>query len=146
MHPKTHDELVSQAIAWAEDFALCVRNRNFANARTLFASTVLSYGTRAVEVNSLEHLQKEQWHLTWLRTQHFAYLPGSMSTQMSGIGDMAIVCARWTSEGVDTPESWGQQQPYSRTGRCTFALNRTIDDRWMCVHTHFSLDPGNGPN
>ncbi len=146
MHPKIHDELVSQAIAWAEDFALCVRNRDFANARTLFASTVHSYGTKAVEVSSLDQLLKEQWCPTWHRTQRFAYLAESMDIQLSQDGSVAIVCARWRSEGVDSQEAWERQQPYERSGRCTFVLTRQISGSLICNHTHFSLDPGTGPN
>ena len=138
----THAELVQQALAWAEAFAVHVRNRDFESALPMFSAAVHSYGTRAVEVHSLDELKREQWAPTWLRTRGFHHLPDSLDTQVSLDGSMAVICARWASEGVDTPESKEQQEPYKRSGRCTYVLTRAPDGRWTCSHTHFSLDPG----
>lgn len=138
----TRAELVQQARAWAEVFAQQVRNRDTKSALSLFSSDVRSYGTRAVEVHNLDELQRQQWTPTWSRTRGFDHLPDSMHIQVSQDGSMAIISARWTSEGVDTPESWEHQLPYIRSGRCTYVLTRVSDVNWNCTHTHFSLDPG----
>lgn len=139
-------ELIQLATEWAEAFARCVRERDFFAAKQLFCAHVHSYGTRAVEANGLEQLVEQQWTPTWNRTRGFEHLPGSLDVQLSGDGSLAIVCARWASEGVDTPERWGQQAPYRRSGRCTYALTGDGSGGWRCVHTHFSLDPSAGPN
>lgn len=139
-------DLIQRAIAWTEVFARCVRDRDFSSARPLFSPRVHSYGTRTVEAFGLEQLVQEQWTPTWIRTQGFEHQPGSLDVQLSRDGSFALVCARWASEGVDTPDSWGLQTPYRRSGRCTYALTGDDDGVWTCTHSHFSLDPGKGPN
>lgn len=135
-----------QAIEWAQTFAQCVRNKDFHAALHLFSPKVHSYGTRVVEACNRNQLHEGQWTPTWHRTQGFDYLPGSMDVQLSSDASVAIVCALWRSEGVDSPESWGLQQPYERSGRCTFVLTKNHQDAWVCTHSHFSLNPGQGPN
>lgn len=141
MPPHTQAELVRQACAWAEAFAQHVRNRDIESALPMFSPAVHSYGTRAVEVHSLVELKTEQWAPTWFRTRGFHHLPDSVDTQVSPDGSMAVICARWASEGVDSPDAWEQQPPYTRTGRCTYVLTRAGNAGWTCSHTHFSLDP-----
>ena len=50
-------------------------------------------------------------------------------------GDTAWIAAGWRSEATDQ-----DGRPFSRPGRATFILARR-DGRWLCVHSHVSLQP-----
>lgn len=124
-----------------ERFAAFVRARDIESARALFRAEVRGFGTRTPEALGLDELIAQQWRLTWMRTRDFRWLPGSMQLQMSRDAGTAIVHARWDSWGVDSDEAWGEQTPYHRQGRCTFALEREPGGQWQCLHSHFSMDP-----
>jgi ketosteroid isomerase-like protein len=50
-------------------------------------------------------------------------------------GDSAWIAAGWRSEATG-PDG----KPFTRPGRATFILSRR-DGRWLCVHSHVSLQP-----
>lgn len=137
------DNLFQQAVDWAQSFARCVRERDFEAGRSLFLSDVHSYGTRTCEARGLEQLHVQQWAPTWVRTEGFDYIDGSLAVQCSEDGSMLVVLGRWQSRGVDDAGQWGRQIPYARSGRCTFVLLRQTAGL-RCSHTHFSMDPDPG--
>ena len=134
------DDVTRQALDWAQRFARCVRERDFATGRKLFLSNVHSFGTRTCEARGLDQLHSEQWGPTWVRTEGFDYIDGSLEVQRSDDGNMLVVLGRWQSRGVDDAGQWGRQTPYARAGRCTFVLLRQTEGL-LCAHTHFSMDP-----
>ncbi len=135
------DEDRQSALDWMERFAACVRARDIASARPMFSAGLRSFGTRTVEASSLDELVAQQWQPTWLRTREFRYQPGSVELRPSADGSMMLAVARWESIGVDSPEAWDRQAPYARRGRCSFVLQREDAGAWVCIHTHFSMDP-----
>lgn len=140
INPET-EQARRSAVLWAQQFADCVRSRNFERGESLFAPDAHGFGTRCREANSLADLMINQWLPTWPRTTDFDYAPDSVQVNLSDDLSMAFVTARWQSNGVDRAELWGRQAPYLRSGRCTFVLKRLQPDAWSCIHSHFSMNP-----
>lgn len=140
INPKMEEGRLS-AVSWAQQFAACVRSRNFAGGESLFAPSAHGFGTRCREANSLADLLVHQWQPTWPRTADFDYAPDSVHVNLSNDLSMALVTARWQSQGVDQAELWGRQVPYLRSGRCTFVLKLVPPGASCCIHSHFSMDP-----
>lgn len=128
-------------LSWLDTFASCVTARDLNSAKALFTTNVHSFGTRTIEALNIEELIAEQWEPTWLRTTGFKYLSDSIDIILSADETMAVILARWESQGVDSPTLWDKQTPYYRSGRCTFTLKKSASNIWLCVHTHFSMDP-----
>lgn len=110
---------------------------DYESARAIFAEDVLSFGTRADIVSGLGPLQSNQWEGIWPNIRDFKI---NMETIHSG-GDQqhAWGVATWTSTGFREDGS-----PFERPGRATVILERR-ENRWLSVHTHFSLNPGTPP-
>lgn len=138
-----HTTEIEAVIDWATKFARCVRDRDFEGGQALFSAHVHSFGTRTSEAQNLQDLLKDQWSPTWNRTQGFDYVPGSMHVRMSEDACMAVVMARWSSMAIAiaSEDTWNQQVPHRRIGRCSFVLTRIACEQWHCIHSHFSLDP-----
>ncbi len=124
-------------VEWFEKLGKYCASVDYDSARAIFAADVLSFGTRADIVSGLEPLQSNQWEGIWPNIQGFKI---NMDTIHSG-GDQHIAwgVATWTSTGFHDDGS-----SFERPGRATVILERR-QDRWLSVHTHFSLNPGTPP-
>jgi ketosteroid isomerase-like protein len=122
---------------WFEKLGKYCASVDYESARAIFAEDVLSFGTRADIVSGLEPLQLNQWEGIWPNIQDFKI---NLETIHSG-GDQhhAWGLATWTSTGFLEDGS-----SFERPGRATVILERR-QDRWLSVHTHFSLNPGTPP-
>jgi ketosteroid isomerase-like protein len=107
---------------------------DFDSAEAIFASDVVSFGTRAQIVAGIEHLRRNQWEGIWPNID--AFVLDVDAVQGGGDDKTAWGVTTWTSTGFD-PE----HRPFDRPGRATVILERR-DGRWLAVHTHFSLAPG----
>ncbi len=124
-------------VEWFEKLGKYCASVDYDSARAIFAADVLSFGTRADIVSGLEPLQSNQWEGIWPNIQDFKI---NLDTIHSG-GDRhtAWGVATWTSTGFHDDGS-----SFERPGRATVILERR-QDRWLSVHTHFSLNPGTPP-
>ncbi len=122
---------------WFEKLGKYCASVDYESARAIFAEDVLSFGTRADIVSGLAPLQLNQWEGIWPNIQDFKI---NLKTIHSG-GDQrhAWGVATWTSTGFLEDGS-----SFERPGRATVILERR-QDRWLSVHTHFSLNPGTPP-
>jgi ketosteroid isomerase-like protein len=110
---------------------------DYTSAQALFAEEVVSFGTKAKIVTGLNPLQANQWEGIWPNIQDFQI---EMETIHAGGDDtFAWGIATWTSTGFDEGGT-----PFHRPGRATVILHRR-NDRWLAIHTHFSLAPGTPP-
>ncbi len=124
-------------VEWFEKLGKYCASVDYDSARAIFAADVLSFGTRADIVSGLEPLQSNQWEGIWPNIQDFKIY---LDTIHSG-GDQhtAWGVATWNSTGFHDDGS-----SFERPGRATVILERR-QDRWLSVHTHFSLNPGTPP-
>jgi hypothetical protein len=129
------------ALIWMDSFSESVRNRDIHNAKSLFSTSVISFGTRVTKAPDLETLITEQWYPTWERTAEFAIVRESISIEPSNDYSVLIISFLWSSIGVDTPTSWDIQKPYAREGRGTLILKLDHNSSYICTHSHFSLNP-----
>lgn len=110
---------------------------DYTSARALFAFDVVSFGTKAKIVSGLDLLQVNQWEGIWPNIQAFQV---ELETIHAGGDDTyAWGIATWTSIGFDQSGA-----PFHRPGRATVILHRR-NNKWLAVHTHFSLAPGTPP-
>jgi ketosteroid isomerase-like protein len=122
---------------WFARLGHCCAAVDYASARVIFAPDVVSFGTRANIVSGLDALQKDQWEGIWPNIRDFKIdLAGIHS---SGDERHAWGVATWTSTGFDE-----KGVPFHRPGRATVILERR-GDKWLAIHTHFSLNPGTPP-
>lgn len=119
---------------WFQTLERCVRLVDYETARKIFADNVLSFGTRADVVSGLDTLVANQWSGIWPHIRDFTIELDQLHWGASG--DLAWGMAPWNSTGFH-PDGTA----FPRPGRATVIFERR-DDKWLAVHTHFSLFPG----
>jgi ketosteroid isomerase-like protein len=121
---------------WLESFAGYVREVDYASARPLFHPDVLAFGTHNDVIPGLDQWVLTQWDNVWPKTTDFRFVLDQTVILASSDGTMATVIAPWTSTGY-LPDG----SAFPRPGRATLVFSR-IADRWLCVHSHMSLNRG----
>ena len=119
--------------AWLDAFADCVRRVDYEAGKRLFSRDVVGFGTVGVLLEGLDTLVNGQWKRVWGVTTGFRFDYEHLTCGSNG--NLAWAAVQWTS--------WARNregQTYERRGRATYLLQR-IDDRWLAIHTHHSLDP-----
>ncbi len=134
---KSPTDAVREWFAALNDYCESV---DYVAARTIFASGVASFGTRADIVTGVEALRKNQWEGIWPNISDFKV--DLSSVRGGGEGDIAWGMAVWSSTGFHE-----DGRPFDRPGRATVVLQRqetgcSGNRPWLAVHTHFSLNPG----
>ncbi len=126
--------------AWLEEFASCVRNRDFERGRDMFLEEVVGYGTWTDRMVGLDNLVVSQWCNVWPKTEGFTFDWDSSNVWCDhpSAPKLAVIAALWSGNGVD-----GSGGHFDRKGRSTTVLQKDAADRWRAVHTHFSLLPNN---
>jgi ketosteroid isomerase-like protein len=124
--------------AWHEDFAACVRNRDFAGGHALFAPECRGFGTCTEFAADLGGLAQNQWLPVWGSTHSFHFLPAPFEVILSPDGLLACVLALWESKGIGPDGA-----DFPRRGRCTTVLRPSgiVSPKWLAVHTHYSKTP-----
>jgi ketosteroid isomerase-like protein len=120
------------ARGWLSTFEAACRARDFDGGRLMFAQDAVAFGTWAMAVHGLDNIVREQWKNVWPRIRGFTFEPGA---EIRTDGDTAWIATGWHSEATG-PDG----KPFTRPGRATFILARR-DGRWLCVHSHVSLQP-----
>jgi ketosteroid isomerase-like protein len=121
---------------WLDRFATCVRGRDFAGGRAMFAEDVTSFGTWTGRMDGLDTLIARQWRNVWPRTCGFSFDLENVVGDASSDGGTAWTAATWTSHALNDDGTPG----FLRSGRATFAFRRQ-HGLLVAVHSHFSLDP-----
>ena len=119
---------------WFRRMETCVRAIDYPQARTLFASDVVAFGTRAEVVEGLGLLEANQWRGVWPTIRNFSFDLGQLRWGWSG--DAGWATTVWTSTGFHA-----DGVPFPRPGRTTIAFERR-NGHLLAVHSHFSLYPG----
>jgi ketosteroid isomerase-like protein len=132
--PAADAETRAHFLGWLDRFAGYVREVDYASARPLFHPETLAFGTFTDVIPGLQAWIDTQWDNVWPRTADFRFnLDG---THVLADGNMAVVIAPWTSTGFHQDGT-----RFDRPGRATMVFHRA-DGRWLCVHSHMSLNRG----
>jgi catechol 2,3-dioxygenase-like lactoylglutathione lyase family enzyme/ketosteroid isomerase-like protein len=118
---------------WLGALQACVRARDFDGGRRLCAPDVIAFGTVADFVEGVDRVMERQWRRVWPNIRDFTIRIDEARGAVRE--DQAWVAAPWDSQGV-RPDG----TTFPRPGRLTIAFVRHAD-RWLAVHTHFSLAP-----
>jgi ketosteroid isomerase-like protein len=124
------------ALGWLAAMESCVRAVDYARCRRIFADDVVGYGTRIEAAVGLDALERDQWRHIWGAIRGFTFQTDRLVYRSYGDG-LWLACP-WTSQGRADDGSW-----IARPGRMTAVLERR-GERWLAVHTHFSLVPKGG--
>ncbi len=132
--PNDHP-LTEAARQWLAALQRCVRAVDYEAACALFDPDVLAFGTYASIVSGRPALRREQWERVWPAIRGFTL----RLDEVRCVGNDALLCviAPWDSLGVNRDGT-----TFPRPGRATLLLVRR--ERWVAVHSHFSLVPGTG--
>lgn len=123
---------------WLSAFAACVRERDFAGGRSLFAADAHGFGTVMRVAAARAKLEKEQWGRVWPRTSGFRFERTGARVEAGEDGLLAVVMVTWKACNDAAPK----RVVFDRRGRATIVLRRERRDApWMARHTHFSFDP-----
>lgn len=130
----TDSNAESIALDWLAEMQACVRAVDFERCRSIFATDVVGFGTRAAAVIGLDNLEQDQWRHIWGRIRNFTFLLPELHCAKYGDSGLWLACP-WVSEAPTSEGEWRQ-----RPGRIT-AILENRDERWLAVHTHHSLVP-----
>ena len=132
--PSDHP-LTEAARQWLAALQRCVRAVDYEAAYPLFDPDVLGFGTYASTVAGRAALQRDQWERVWPAIREFTF----RLDEVRCVGDETLlgVIVPWNSLGVNPDGT-----TFPRPGRATLLLLRR--ERWVAVHSHFSLTPRTG--
>lgn len=133
-HPPQSPEFEAVVAAWLAEMEDCVRARDYARCRAIFADDVVAFGTRAALVFGLDALEHNQWRQIWGTIEEFTFLTDALHFRAYGEQGIWLACP-WTSQGRGLDGEWRE-----RRGRITAVLERR-GEPWLAVHTHHSLVP-----
>jgi ketosteroid isomerase-like protein len=134
--PTANAEIAQFFRHWLETFASYVREVDYGSAKPLFDPDVLAFGTHNDVISGIDKWVTTQWDNVWPKTSDFRFVIEQTSVLASPDGRMATVIAPWTSTGYHPDGT-----PFPRPGRATLVFSTTAD-RWLCVHSHMSLNRG----
>jgi hypothetical protein len=123
---------------WLLEMQRCVRARDFAGGRALFADDVFSFGTRTPVAEDAAELEREQWREVWTQTAGFTFELERARSIFEG--RLRCIAVPWRSLGLRGGST------FERRGRATLVLAGGEDRRYpegglICVHSHFSIEP-----
>ena len=110
--PEADSATAAEVREWLDRFAICVREVDYAAARSFWHPDIVIFGTYQELVKSLSAWTERQWDNVWPRTAEFRFDLANTMVMAAPDGAIAIVLAR---------------QP---------------DGRWLGVHSHMSLARG----
>jgi ketosteroid isomerase-like protein len=124
-----------KALEWLRQWEIAINEEDFAAARRLFSPDVISFGTLAGFMASLQELETRQWRMVWPAIRNFKFddpivLPAGEHSLS------ALIVSLWHSKGKAADGGW-----YDRKGRATLVL-RLQNGLLVCCHSHLSMDPG----
>lgn len=122
---------------WLTTFSGHVREVDYASARPLFHPDVLAFGTHNDVISGVETWTATQWNNVWPRTTDFRFDLDRTRILASPDARMATIVAPWTSKGYHPDGT-----RFDRPGRATMIFAKGEGGRWLCVHSHMSLNRG----
>jgi ketosteroid isomerase-like protein len=138
MMNKSDFDMKAEVLQWLRRWERLINSQNFAEARSLFAKDVVSFGTLAEILTGLDDLEARQWRRIWPTIAGFTFDdPLVLVSEESP--RMATVISLWHSQGKK-----GKDGFYQRRGRATLIL-RSEKDGLRCIHSHLSMEPGIPP-
>jgi len=130
MNESLQNEVIHE---WLKGFSKAVRARDYESGRRFFTEEVIGFGSVAERCDGLQNLELRQWRKVWDATTGFEFDYDSSIVDTEG--SMAWAACSWQSFGKTS-----DGEPVLRRGRSTFVFRRE-NDRWVAVHSHFSLEP-----
>jgi ketosteroid isomerase-like protein len=121
------------ARAFLREMQDCVRSVDYERAHPLFGEDVVAFGTFAAVVIGRDRLEREQWRNVWPTIRDFTFRLEEL--HCVGTPEWLCVVVPWDSLGRRA-----NGEGFSRPGRATLLLVPR-NDRWVAVHSHFSLAP-----
>ena len=122
---------------WFHTWERCVRNLDYATARTLLAEDMLAFSTRANVMSGVDEVVTQQLTANWPNVRDFTFHFDHLHWGASG--DLAWAIITWDTTGFHPDGT-----PFPRPGRSTVLFKRQ-HGAWLAIHTHFSLAPGTPP-
>jgi len=135
--PEADSAIAAEVREWLDRFAICVREVDYAAARSFWHPDIVIFGTYQELVKSLSAWTERQWDNVWPRTAEFRFDLANTMVMAAPDGAIAIAIAPWTSTGFHE-----DGMAFDRPGRATIVLARQPDGRWLGVHSHMSLARG----
>lgn len=136
--PSVKKEVERSVWSWLEEFAVCVRARDFTRGRALFAKDAHGFGTVVRVAGARAKLEKEQWGWVWPRTSGFRFERAGSRLEIDEDGLWAVAMVTWKACNEAAPK----RVVLDRRGRATIVLRRdAVNTPWLARHTHFSFDP-----
>jgi len=116
---------------WLEAFQLCVNQKDYALARTMFSPSVIAFGTVAHAAIGIDELVSEQWRKRWPKNESFAF---DIDQAKMILAPPYVICVlTWSGTDIDGSE---------RKGRATIVLiaKKGEDEpvELRCCHSHLS--------
>ena len=123
-------------IAWLQNWQSFVRSKDYRSAMNLFRDDVFSYGTVAISAAGLKDLVSSQWMVVWENSKNFTFDMNTLRLFESKDLSIVVVVVQWFGQGFDQCSGHFSE----RSGRSSIVLENQ-GERFLCTHTHFSIDP-----
>lgn len=122
-----------EALEWLKEWERLINDVDFESARSLFADSVVSFGTVAEVLYGLDQLEAMQWRKIWPTIRDFKFEEPKILVFKPGIATLVVL---WHSRGKTKDGGW-----YRRKGRATLVLKKARGSL-RCIHSHLSMEPG----
>ena len=122
-----------EALEWLKEWERLINDVDFEGARSLFADSVVSFGTFAEVLYGLDQLEAMQWRKIWPTIRDFKFEEPKILVFKPGIATLVVL---WHSRGKTKDGGW-----YRRKGRATLVLKKAKGSL-RCIHSHLSMEPG----
>jgi len=125
---------------WLDEFAMCVREKDFSSGRKMFSEDVIGFGTWTGRMVGMEDLLISQWSNVWSKTEGFEFDEDYTDFWCNDAIEptQCTVAALWKSTGIGE-----DGRGFERKGRSTIVLKRHLGNEWRAIHSHFSFFPHN---
>jgi ketosteroid isomerase-like protein len=130
---------MDEILAWLRQWQALINAGDFAAAEPLFSDDVIAYGSLTPTMAGRDELLRRQWSSVWPRIKDFSFDYESLHTFADEGMGVVTAATLWQSLGLRADGSW-----YQRRGRATLVFKRE-GSRYLCVHSHFSMEPGIPP-
>jgi len=125
--------------AWLRQWQALINAGDFAAANPLFSDDVIAYGSLTPVMTGKDDLIRRQWSSMWPRIKDFSFNYETLHTFADEGMRVVSAATLWQSLGRRSDGSW-----YQRRGRATLVFRRE-GPRYLCIHSHFSMEPGIPP-
>jgi ketosteroid isomerase-like protein len=130
---------MDEIVAWLREWQALINSGDLETAKPLFSDDVIAYGSLTPVMTGRADLMERQWSSMWPRIKDFAFSEDTIHILADEGMRVVTVATLWRSLGLRRDGS-----TYERRGRATLVLRRE-GQRYLCVHSHFSMEPGIPP-